>query len=160
MRDSGAMSDLDDAAASVLTASRALLAVVARSVAPILDQVTVPQFRVLVLLSNADGPVRHGDLAAALDVHSTTFTRTIDRMVSGGWVERRPNPDSRRETLISATAAGVDLVREVTEARRREIRAILAALPARERAAVGAALAAFAEAAGEQPAPVLAEFSL
>ncbi|MCA0328320.1 MAG: MarR family transcriptional regulator [Actinobacteria bacterium] len=154
------MSDLDDAAASVLTASRALLAVVARSVAPILDQVTVPQFRVLVLLSNADGPVRHGDLAAALDVHSTTFTRTIDRMVSGGWVERRPNPDSRRETLISATAAGVDLVREVTEARRREIRAILAALPARERAAVGAALAAFAEAAGEQPAPVLAEFSL
>jgi len=154
------MSDLDDAAASVLTASRALLAVVARSVAPILDQVTVPQFRVLVLLSNADGPVRHGDLAAALDVHSTTFTRTIDRMVSGGWVERRPNPDSRRETLISATAAGVDLVREVTEARRREIRAILAALPARERAAVGAALAAFAEAAGEHPAPVLAEFSL
>jgi DNA-binding MarR family transcriptional regulator len=154
------MSDLDDAAASVLTASRALLAVVARSVAPILDQVTVPQFRVLVLLSNADGPVRHGDLAAALDVHSTTFTRTIDRMVSGGWVERRPNPDSRRETLISATAAGVDLVREVTEARHREIRAILAALPARERAAVGAALAAFAEAAGEQPAPVLAEFSL
>ena len=73
------MTELDDAATAVLTASRALLAVVARSVAPVLDEVTVPQFRVLVILSSAEEPLRHGDLADALGLHSSTFTRTADR---------------------------------------------------------------------------------
>ena len=76
------MNQLDTAAAEVLTASRALLGVIARSVAPVLDRVTVPQFRVLVLLSTSDGPVRSGDLAAALGVHPSTFTRNADRLVS------------------------------------------------------------------------------
>jgi DNA-binding MarR family transcriptional regulator len=154
------MSELDDATSAVLTASRALLAVVARSVAPVLDRVTVPQFRVLVLLSNSAGPVRHGDLAAALGVHSTTFTRTIDRMVAGGWVERRANPDSRRETLIAATPAGLGLVGAVTEARRREIRTILSAVPPSDRPLVAQALSVFAAAAGEEHVDSLAEFSL
>ena len=59
---------LDEVTTSVLTASRALLAVVARSVAPVLDEVSVPQFRVLVLLSNATEPMRHGELAEALEL--------------------------------------------------------------------------------------------
>ena len=59
------MSDVDTSAAAVLTASRALLAVVARSIAPELDRVTVPQFRVLVVLSTAGQPVRNRDLAEA-----------------------------------------------------------------------------------------------
>lgn len=153
------MNELDDAAASVLTASRALLAVVARSIAPVLDQVTVPQFRVLVLLSNSDEPMKHGELATALDVHTTTSTRMIDRMSAAGWVSRAVNPASRRETLISLTPAGRELVERVTETRRAEIRTILERLPTTERTAVAAALDAFARAAGERPAPGLAEFS-
>ena len=47
-----------------LIASRALLGVIARSLAPVMDTVTLPQFRVLVVLSNF-GPLRMGELAPA-----------------------------------------------------------------------------------------------
>ena len=75
------MTDLDTSASAVLTASRALLAVVARSIAPELDRVTVPQFRVLVVLSTAGQPVRNRDLAEALGVHPSTFTRNKPMIV-------------------------------------------------------------------------------
>ena len=46
----------------VLAASRGLLGVVARSLAPALEDVTVPQFRLIVLVTTL-GPTRSGDLA-------------------------------------------------------------------------------------------------
>lgn len=153
------MSELDEVTGSVLTASRALLAVVARSVAPVLDQVSVPQFRVLVLLSNAP-EMRHGDLAEALGLHSSTFTRMTDRLIAGGWVERRENPDNRRETLVNLTLAGREIVTRVTEARRAEIRAVLERLSVADRARVADALELFHRAAGEPSVPVLAEFTV
>jgi DNA-binding MarR family transcriptional regulator len=143
------MNQLDATTAEVLTASRALLGVVARSVAPVLDRVTVPQFRVLVVLSSAGGAVRSGDLAATLGVHPSTFTRNADRLVAAGWVRRSENPDNRRETLIELTAAGVELVEQVTAQRRREIRSILSRLEPAERDLVLEAMTAFTRAAGE-----------
>jgi DNA-binding MarR family transcriptional regulator len=154
------MSELDQVTVAVLTASRALLAVVARSVAPVLDEVSVPQFRVLVLLSNALAPVRHGDLADALGLHSSTFTRMADRLVAGGWVQRRENPDDRRETLVELTPDGRDIVTRVSDARRAEIRSVLERLSGADRARVVEALALFHRAAGEPAAPVLAEFTV
>lgn len=143
------MNQLDATATEVLTASRALLGVVARSVAPVLGHVTLPQFRVLVVLSTADGPVRSGDLAAALGVHPSTFTRNADRLVAAGWVQRSENPDNRRETLIELTEAGTHLVEQVTVRRHREIRSILSRLEPAERDLVLDAMAAFSRAAGE-----------
>ena len=154
------MSNLDASAAAVLTASRALLAVVARSIAPELERVTVPQFRVLVVLSTAGAPVRNRDLAEALGVHPSTFTRTADRLVAGGWVRRAETPDNRRETLVSLTPAGKRLVDRVTARRRDDIREVLARLGVDERAQVLAAMTAFSHAAGEPDVGDLAEFSL
>jgi DNA-binding MarR family transcriptional regulator len=154
------VSDLETSASAVLTASRALLAVVARSIAPELDRVTVPQFRVLVVLSTAGSPVRNRDLAEALGVHPSTFTRNADRLVAGGWVRRAQNPDNRRETLVSLTSAGRRLVDRVTARRRDEIREILARLEPAERAGVLEAMQTFARAAGEPDVGDLAEFSL
>lgn len=48
-----------DAVVETLTASRALLGVIARSLATVMDTVTLPQFRVLVVLSDF-GPLRMG----------------------------------------------------------------------------------------------------
>ena len=90
---------------SALRASRALLAIVARSLAPVLEEVTLPQFRVLVLLETR-GPTRVGTLAAQLDVHPSTFSRALDRLEAAGWVTRAANADSRREVLVSITPAG------------------------------------------------------
>ena len=133
---------------SVVVASQALLALVARTIAPALEQVSLQQFRVLVVLVGA-GPHRLGALAARLDVVPSTFSRTIDRMEAAGWVIRSPNADSRREVIVDVTAEGRRLVEGVTDARRQEVVDILAKLPVNRRQAMADAFEDFATAAGE-----------
>lgn len=139
---------LDSAVETTLTASRALLGIVARSLGSALDLVSLPQFRILVLVS-AQGPMRVTTLAQRMGAVPSTFSRSLDRMVAGGWLVRTENPESRREILVSLTAEGRRLVEEVTERRRREIRTILAGLSEEQRTALIAGLALFNEAAGE-----------
>lgn len=133
---------------TILTASRALMGVVARSVSPALEFISLPHFRVLVVLTSA-GPLRMGSLAERMGANSSTFSRSIDRMVAGGWVERGPSPDSRREVLIRATESGRALVDEVTARRRHAISDILAKMDADDQKAVVSALETFAAAASE-----------
>ncbi|MCJ1714328.1 MarR family winged helix-turn-helix transcriptional regulator [Microbacterium sp. M1A1_1b] len=137
-----------DGTDELLAASRGLLGVVARSLAPALEDVTVPQFRLIVLVSTL-GPTRSGDLAERLAVGPSTLTRNVDRLVSGGWVERRPGEESRREVLIAATERGRALVDEVTVRRRRELATVLARVPTDERAAVVVGMAALRRAMNE-----------
>jgi len=141
-------------AEATVTASRALLGVVARSVAGALESVTLPQFRVLVVLA-ASGPIRSGVLAERMGIQQSTFSRSIDRMVEGGWVERAASPERRREVLITLTSTGRMIVDDVTERRCREITTILGRLSESEQAAVQSALLMFASAAGEVPAEEL-----
>ncbi|MGN6325063.1 MarR family winged helix-turn-helix transcriptional regulator [Pseudolysinimonas sp.] len=146
-----ATTDADRAADAALVASRALLGVVASSLADALEDVTLPQFRVLVVLRTG-GAQRMGALAQAMDVNPSTFSRFIDRMVDGGWIVRRASPDSRREVLIDLTPQGEHIVDQVSQRRRREIRRILAGMPAADRHALTEALERFAVAAGEPSA--------
>ncbi|HEX4401621.1 MAG TPA: MarR family transcriptional regulator [Galbitalea sp.] len=136
------------AADATLLASRALLGVVARSVSSALEVVTLPQFRVLVILSGS-GPMRMGALAEHVHANQSTFSRSMDRIVAGGWAQRSTSPDSRREVLITLTDTGRALVDEVTEHRHREISTILERLTPSERESVRAALELFAIAADE-----------
>lgn len=133
---------------STLVASRALLGVVARSVVEALSEVTLPQFRVMVLLSSSQN-VRMGVLAGQMGAHPSTFSRTVDRLVSGGWVTRSINEDSRRETLLSLSESGRNLVEGVTARRREEIRRILANMDPQRQRQVEHALNDLAAAAGE-----------
>lgn len=137
-----------DPAEATLTASRALLGIVARSVAPALEAVSLPQFRVLVLLS-AEGPTRVGQLAERVGANPSTFSRSVDRMVAGGWVVRADNPDSRREVLLDLTDDGRWLVESVHTRRRREIGGVLEKMTAADRDALVTALGSFTVAAGE-----------
>jgi DNA-binding MarR family transcriptional regulator len=133
---------------AVLAASRALLGVVAQSVSPALEFVTLPHFRVLVVLRSG-GPLRMGSLAESMGANSSTFSRSIDRMVTGGWVERSASPDSRREVIISATPAGRGLVDAVTERRRLAISEILSEMSTESQGSLLAALEVFSAAARE-----------
>ena len=142
------MSESMSAADATLLVSRALLGVVARSVSSALEVVSLPQFRVLVVLSGS-GPIRMGALAERVRANQSTFSRSMDRIVAGGWAQRSTSPDSRREILISLTAAGRALVDEVTERRHREISAILDRLTSSEQDSVRAALGLFAVVADE-----------
>jgi DNA-binding MarR family transcriptional regulator len=136
---------------AALTASRALLGVIARSIADVLEQVTLPQFRVLVVLC-ASGPMRSGELAERLGIHQSTFTRTADRLVAQGWIDRQISSESRREVIIDLTQSGRRLVVKVVTARRREIERMLSSASPEQRAAIRAGFAAFAEVAGEPEA--------
>src|SRR3954447_26368646 len=117
---------LKDDVEATLVASRALVGVIARSLADVLEQITLPQFRVLVVLC-AEGPLRSGALAERLGIHQSTFTRTADRLVTQGWIRREVSPESRREVLVDLTDAGEDLVLGVMRARRANIEAVLRA---------------------------------
>jgi DNA-binding MarR family transcriptional regulator len=145
---------------AVLTASRALLGVVARSLAPVLEEISLHQFRVLVVLSAAGQPMRSGALAAAMRVHPSTFSRMADRLEAGGWVGREENPESRREVLIALRPQGRRLVESVTRRRMGEISRILAEADPEAREKIMAGMLAFAEASGEPAAEDLAALGM
>ena len=133
-----------------ISASRALVAVAARSLAGLDDDVTLAQYRALVVLRTR-GAQRAADLAVALDVTPGTASRMIERLVRKRLVRRTRSRDDRRIVNVALTEAGHEVVDLVTEQRRRDIVRILEQMPARGRKALTATLRAFAEAAGEAP---------
>jgi len=125
LEDQAASDDMVDA---VMAASRVLVGVAVRSIAAITDDVTVPQYRTLVILVS-EGPQRIADVAALLDVEPSTATRMSERLVRKGLANRTGGEDDRRVVLLSATRAGRDLVASVTRRRRAEVRAIVRRMP-------------------------------
>lgn len=139
--------ELVDAA---LRASRVLVAVAARSLAGIAEDVTLAQFRALVVLATC-GPQRVADLAAELEVNASTATRMCDRLVRKSLVTRTRMTTDRRTVLIVLSEAGAAVVSEVTERRRVDITRIVDQLPADGRPQLVEVLRAFSEVGGEAP---------
>jgi DNA-binding MarR family transcriptional regulator len=142
--------ELDRVTDSLLLASRALVSVAATSIAVVDPDVTLPQFRVLVVLAT-NGRQTMGLLAAEIGVHPSTATRMLDRLVSKRLIVRTNPEGNRREVVVSLEPAGRRLVAAVMKRRRAEMGAIVARMSASARRAAVAGLAAFAEAAGEAP---------
>ncbi len=150
---------VDDATLATLLASRSLFGLVAQSLAPALDELTMPQFRVLVVLDGA-GPLRMSDLAERVGVHPSTLSRTVERLVAGNWITRASTEESRREVHVELSDSGRALVTDVTDRRRAHIARVLASLPERDRAAVRRGMELFAAAAGEASPGDLLELGL
>ena len=133
---------------AVLRASRALVGIAAASIADVEDVVTVPQFRVLVMLYTR-GPLNLAAVAAALDVNPSNASRTCDRLMKSGLLDRRESADDRRNVTLTVTEAGRRLVDRVTRHRRVAIDRVLRKMAAPERERLAKALSVFATAAGE-----------
>lgn len=146
-RETAGRSDVVDA---VLGASRVLVAVAARSLAGMDEDVTLPQYRALVVLASR-GPQRIAALSAALDVGPSTGTRMCDRLERKELVRRTRVDSDRRAVVVELTPTGEQLVRDVTRRRRAEIGRILRRLSQQDSATVVAALKVLAAAAGEVP---------
>ena len=140
----------DDVVDSVLAASRALVAVAARSLAGTEAEVTLPQYRALVLLASR-GPQRSLDLAEALDVNQSTATRMCDRLERKGLIARVRPDDNRRTVIVTISRGGAALVAAVTSRRRDELRRILSKMTPEDQTTLVPVLRAFADAAGEAP---------
>ena len=135
---------------AVMRASRVLVSVVARSLAEVEDVVTLPQFRVLVMIAS-HGPQNLGSVATALGVHPSNATRLCERLVVAGLVDRGDDPQDRRFLRLVLTDEGHRLVETVMQHRRTAIEKVMAQMAPSRRRAVAAALEAFATAAGEVP---------
>lgn len=142
------MHDPHDVADAFVTASRALIGLAVRSIDDAPVEITVAQHRVLVLLS-ARGDLTIGDIADGLGVNPSNATRYCDRLQRLGLTTRARSPQDGRVVQVGLTQAGRDLVRSVTERRRREVEAVLSRLTASEVQSVVQALRAFNRAAGE-----------
>jgi DNA-binding MarR family transcriptional regulator len=141
--------DVDAVTSAVLTASRLLVAVSARSLTAVEEQVTLPQFRMLVVLAG-HGEMKLVTLAGRLAVNSSTAMRMVDRLAAAGLIDRQVNPANRREIVLRLTDSGRRIVDDVTARRRREIAAIVTGMPADQRSGLVTALRAFTD-AGEEP---------
>jgi DNA-binding MarR family transcriptional regulator len=135
---------------AVVGASRALVAIAARSLGAAGEDVTLPQYRALVVLASR-GPQRVVDLAGVLDVTASTATRMCDRLARKGLVQRQRSSTDRRTVRVRLSSAGRDLVTAVTQRRRREVQAIVERMPPADRDRLVTTLRLFADAAGEVP---------
>ena len=125
--------DAHEVTASLLAASRLIVALSVRALADVDETLTLPQLRTLVVLADRV-PLKLSDLAAELGVNPSTALRMADRLAAAGLLARQPNPDSRREQLISLTPAGRELVGAVMDRRHAEIDELVRHLPAADRA--------------------------
>jgi DNA-binding MarR family transcriptional regulator len=142
---------LDAITDALLTASRLLVAISARSIARVDETITIPQFRALVILS-ARGSINLRTLAGILHVQRSTTSRMVERLITAGLIDRRPHPALRRELVVELTRRGQEIVHAVTAHRREEIARVVRNMPERERYGLVSTLTAFTTAGGEPPA--------
>jgi DNA-binding MarR family transcriptional regulator len=149
-RDDSSRIAIEEVLDAAIAASRALIGLAARSLGDGDEDVTLPQYRMLVVLGTR-GPQPAATLAAALGVSAPTATRMCDRLVRKRLVERQANPSDRRQVVLGLTDAGQELVETVTQRRRREVAALLKDVPSDRLASLIEAFRLFAAAAGELP---------
>jgi MarR family multiple antibiotic resistance transcriptional regulator len=98
------------------------------------------QYQILRLVERLDD-CRVGDLAQAMSISVGAVSKSVDRIESAGWVQRRPNPRNRRSSLIELTPSGRVLLEAASALVEAELRRWVAdALPAPDLAQLAAAL--------------------
>jgi DNA-binding MarR family transcriptional regulator len=135
---------------AVLSASRVLVAIAARSLADVGEEVTLPQYRSLVVLASR-GPQSMAALAEAVAVTPATASRMCDRLVRKRLVRRRSDRHDRRQVRLALTETGRLLVDAVSARRRLEIAELLKGIPPETQQSVVGALTRLAQSAGEVP---------
>src|SRR5664279_5888115 len=129
----------DSVVDAVLSASRVLVAVAARSLSDIAEEVTLTQYRTLVVLASRGAQNLVG-LAEAVAVTPATATRMCDRLVKKKLIVRQSEQDDRRQVRLALTKKGLKLVSAVTNCRRREIEVILSTIAPEEQTVLVQAL--------------------
>ena len=98
---------------SVMRAQQLFLARVEGHLAPF--DLTFARFELLRLLAfSRAGELPMGKLGDRLQVHPTSVTNAVNRLVDQGHVRRRPHPTDGRTTLAAITASGRRVVERAT----------------------------------------------
>jgi DNA-binding MarR family transcriptional regulator len=96
---------------------------------------TFGEYEVLAALLRSGPPYRlkPTELVSALVLSSGAMTNRIDRVEAAGLVERLPDPDDRRGTLVALTAKGRQVLDAALQAHLANEERLLGALSAAER---------------------------
>jgi DNA-binding MarR family transcriptional regulator len=132
----------------VLAASRTLVAVSAQSIGSVAARVDPVEFRILVMIASRSA-CSLSEIAQAVNLHVSTASRTCDRMVMAGLLNRTVNSADRRNLELTLTPRGGRLVSRVLCVRRNALAQVLQRLPARKQRRLAAAMEDLAGAAGE-----------
>ncbi len=135
----------DEPTASLMELSKLITAVVAHSLALVDPTVTVPQLRVLVMVGS-QGPVNVSTVAAALGVNPSNASRTCDRLVAAGLLDRREAEADRRNVALTVTRSGQELIDSLLGHRRTFFDAVVSEMGDADRQRLTRALGAFTEA--------------
>jgi DNA-binding MarR family transcriptional regulator len=146
----GGNSELGAVAALELM-TRALVGLTLQSLQVLGGEVSVPQFRLLLVLSGL-GRVPSSRLGGELGMTASSVTRLADRMEAAGLLARGTDPRSRSIVTLEVTAAGVDLVARVVERRHELLAAVLERMDPGEREAAARVARRLSELAGDAAA--------
>lgn len=131
---------------AVLAASRVFVAVASEALAGSSPEVTIPQFRALVLLE-AHKSMTVAELADQLGVVPSTATRMCDRLVTKRLVTRATDRTNRRQVTLSLRPEGRALIAESTRRRKERIEKLLASIPQQDQTDLVKALRLLVQAA-------------
>lgn len=103
------------AVTSIIRAQQLLLARIDASLKPF--GLSFARFELLRLLAfTREGRMPLSSAIARLQVHPTSVTNTVDRLVRDGLIERTAHPRDGRAAMLVLTASGRDLVERATTA--------------------------------------------
>ncbi|MBX0327172.1 MarR family transcriptional regulator [Oscillochloris sp. ZM17-4] len=75
------------------------------------EELTVPQFMILTYATPDGVPL--SALSSRMRCDNSNLTGIVERLISKGYVERRPDPQDRRVSLICLSPAGADKLRRI-----------------------------------------------
>jgi DNA-binding MarR family transcriptional regulator len=89
------------------------------------EDLTLPQFDVLVQLARREAGMTPGELTRELLVTAGNVTGIVERLAGVGLVERRPVPEDRRAVRVRLTTRGRRLMQRAIPRHRRDVGALL-----------------------------------
>jgi DNA-binding MarR family transcriptional regulator len=122
----------DTQVAALELMTRALVGITLQSLEELGGQVSLPQFRLLLILSGL-GRVPSSRLAAELRMTASSVTRLADRLESAELLARGTDPSSRSIVTVEVTKAGLNLVTRVVEKRHELLAGVLSGMTPGER---------------------------
>jgi DNA-binding MarR family transcriptional regulator len=108
------------AVTSIIRAQQLMLARIDAALRPL--RLSFARYEMLRLLAfTRAGRMPMASAIARLQVHPTSVTNTVDRLVRDGLIAREPHPVDGRAAMLVLTAAGRELVERATDALNEEV---------------------------------------
>jgi DNA-binding MarR family transcriptional regulator len=125
-----------------MVASRTINALIVRSLARADSSLSVPELRVMVILTRADR-ASLTEVAERLGVNASNASRACDQLVKRKLIKREEDPVDRRRVVLALSASGRRVVRRVMDRRRELLEDIVAGMSAKDQNALMDALRSF-----------------